>query len=78
MSSAVFRVESAYPIIGPLLPGSVSTKFLLLVDCALAVVVAAKSFTLPFGKEIRVVHIPSGEIIYRKTAEQPGGFDEDF
>ncbi len=34
----------------------------------MAVVIAAKSETRPYGKEIRVVHQPSGEIVYRKTA----------
>jgi hypothetical protein len=31
-------------------------------------VVAAKSVTQPYGQEIRVVHVPSGEVVYRKTA----------
>jgi hypothetical protein len=37
-------------------------------DHALAIVVAAKSVTVPYGMEIRVVHCASGEVIFRKTA----------
>lgn len=78
MSSAAYRVESNFPIVGPLLPGIVSSKFFNLVDRALAIVVAAKSFTKPFGQEIRVVHVPTGEIVYRKTASTPGTSCDDF
>jgi len=67
MSSAVYRVESFHPIVGPLLPGLVSSKFFLLADRALAVVVAAKSFTNPSGQEIRVVHVATGKVVFRKT-----------
>jgi hypothetical protein len=27
---------------------------------------AAKSFTRPSGQEIRVVHVPTGEVVFRK------------
>lgn len=78
MSSAAYRVESSHPIAGPLLPGLVSSKFLLLVDRALAIVLAAKSVTYPFGHEIRVVHVPTGEVIYRKTAALLTTSSDDF
>jgi hypothetical protein len=29
---------------------------------------AAKSVTTPSGEEIRVVHVPTGEIVFRKAA----------
>ncbi|HSI55788.1 MAG: hypothetical protein ACAH21_05945 [Ramlibacter sp.] len=29
---------------------------------------AAKSVTKPMGEEIRVVHVPTGEVIFRKAA----------
>ncbi len=67
MSAAVYRVESAHPMIGPLLP-VVGAKFLHLVDRTLAIVLAAKSRTRPCGHEIRVVHVPTGKIVFRKTA----------
>ncbi len=36
-------------------------------DRSLAVAMAAKSRTVPCGGEIRVVHTPTGEVIFRKT-----------
>lgn len=66
LSAAIYRVESTHPIMGPLLPIS-GAKFLNLVDRALAVVLAAKSWTYPSGHEIRVVHVPTGVVVFRKT-----------
>jgi hypothetical protein len=54
------------PMFGPLLPIA-GAKLLMLFDSALATVIAAKSMTKPCGHEIRVVHIPSGEVTFRKT-----------
>ncbi len=34
----------------------------------MAIVLAAKSETRPYGKEIRVVHQASGEVVFSKTA----------
>ena len=50
---------------GPLLPkpGVIQID---VSDRSLAVVIAAKSFTLPMGSEIRVVHVPTGEIVFKK------------
>jgi len=67
MSSATYRVESTHALMGPLLPIS-GAKFLNLVDRALATVLAAKSWTYPTGHEIRVVHVPTGAVVFRKTA----------
>jgi hypothetical protein len=53
---------------GPLLPEA-GTKFLNLVDQAVATVMAAKSMTKPCGHEIRVVHVPTGEVVFRKTKD---------
>jgi hypothetical protein len=78
MSSAAYRVESSYHIVGPLLQGLVASKFLLIVDRALAVVVAAKSFTNPVGQEIRVVHVPTGEVVFRKTAPVQNAFNDEL
>lgn len=68
MSTAIYRLESSYPMFGPLLPIA-GAKLLTLVDRAVATVIAAKSMTKPCGHEIRVVHIPSGEVIFRKTKD---------
>ena len=67
MPTLSYRIESFYPIVGPLISGINSTA-VYIADRAMAVVVAAKSETRPYGKEIRVVHQSSGEIVYRKTA----------
>ena len=65
MKAADYRIESANPILCRLLPDPSSTAFLL-ADGALAVAMAAKSVTIPAGEEIRVVHIPTGEVVFRK------------
>ena len=67
MAMHKYQIESLYPMVGPLLPEGGVTS-LGLHDHALAIVIAAKSVTVPYGKEIRVVHVTSGEVIFRKTA----------
>ena len=67
MTPADYRIESANSIAGPLLPVSGSSEYLVR-DGATAVVMAAKSVTIPAGQEIRVVHVPTGEVIFRKSA----------
>jgi len=63
-----FRVESNHPLTGGLLPASGSQQYLFR-DRALAVATAAKCVTKPSGQEIRVVHVPTGEVVFRT----PGG-----
>jgi len=70
MSTAIYRLESSHPMFGPLLPIA-GAKLLMLVDRTLATVMAAKSMTKPCGHEIRVVHAPTGEVIFRKTKDCP-------
>lgn len=62
-----YRIESEYEIYGPLLTRSEVTQ-VLMGDRALAVVSAVKSNTRPSGQEIRVVHVPSGEVVFTKAA----------
>ena len=69
MTSADFRVESSHPILARLLPGSGSQEYFFS-DRALAVTLAAKSFTRP-SDEIRVVHVPTGEVVFRKPPAPP-------
>ena len=66
MTSAEYRIESNQPIAGRLWPAAGSQQFAVK-DRALAVALAAKSFTHP-GSEIRVVHVPTGEVVFRKPA----------
>jgi hypothetical protein len=65
MTSADFRIESSHPIANLLLPASGAQEYFVR-DRALAVSLAAKSTTLPKGQEIRVVHVPTGEVVFRK------------
>lgn len=63
-----YRIESSHPVSSRLLPSGVPFIYFFR-DSALAVAIAAKSVTTPVGKEIRVIHIPTGEVIFLKSAE---------
>ena len=76
MTSADYRIESAQPIAGRFLPVAGSRQYFVN-DRALAVSLAAKSFTR--SSEIRVVHVPTGEVVFRKPPQRsrrgrPRGF----
>lgn len=65
MTSADYRIESQLAIVNRFVPAhSLARPF---GDLSLAVAVAAKSETRPSGGEIRVVHVPSGEVLYRSA-----------
>jgi hypothetical protein len=66
MTSADYRIESNQPIAGRLWPAQGSQQ-LDVSDRALAISLAAKSFS-PCS-EIRVVHVPTGEVLFRKPAQ---------
>ncbi len=71
MSQSEYRIESNRPLAGrfggvpPLAPG----RPLMVGDRALAVALAAKSFRTECGQEIRVVYVPTGEIVFRKQED---------
>ncbi len=65
MSSAEYRIESNCPLTGRLLPNA-GARQLLVGDRGLAVSLAAKSVRAEWGQEVRVVHVPTGEIVYCK------------
>jgi hypothetical protein len=67
MRNAPYCVESTSLMVGPLVPDG-GTHSICFYDRQIAIVVAAKSMTIPFGDEIRVVHRFSQEVIFRKTA----------
>lgn len=76
MTSADYRIESSHPLSSRLMP-SAGAEHYLVNNRALAVALAAKSFTRPSGQEIRVVHVPTGEIVFRKaSAVRPESGDE--
>jgi hypothetical protein len=76
MSAAEFRVESNHPISGRLWPISGSLQYFFS-DRSLAVAMAAKSVTKPSGQEIRVVHVPTGEVVFRKLASARAEFTDE-
>lgn len=73
MTSADYRIESSQPIAGRFWPQTGSRHFAVS-DRALAVSLAAKSFT--HDSEIRVVHVPTGEVVFRKPAQRAEPGDE--
>lgn len=76
MTSADYRIESNQPITGQLWPVKGSLAYAVS-DHGLAISLAAKSFTQP-PSEIRVVHVPTGEVVFRKrvTNDRAEGMDE--
>ena len=63
-----FRIESNRPLRSSLYLGPLDNE-LEVHDRSLAVVMATKTRTVPCGGEIRVVHTPTGEVIFRKQDE---------
>lgn len=66
-----FRIESNRTLMRPhwaILGGEslTATNEFVVHERSLAVAMAAKSRTVPCGGEIRVVHTPTGEVIFRK------------
>ncbi len=66
MPSAQFRIESRNTLTGSLLPSPNFNH--LYKDASLAVAIAVKSVADPTRQEVRVVHVPSGEIVFKTTA----------
>ena len=73
MTAADYRIECTQPIAGRFWPAQGSRQFAVS-DRALAVSIAAKSFSA--SGEIRVVHVPTGEVVFRKAADRPMASDE--
>ena len=64
-----YRIESRDPISDSLLVSPNLSR--LYADASLAIAVAVKSVSDPTTQEVRVVHIPTGEVVF-KTATLPG------
>ncbi|MBC7547548.1 MAG: hypothetical protein H7224_02755 [Polaromonas sp.] len=62
MESRHYRIESDVPLHASLLPPATSNQ--LYADCSLAVAVAVKSVADPTRQQVRVVHVPSGEVVF--------------
>jgi hypothetical protein len=65
MTSAQYRIESRCPLMGSLLPPATFKQDYA--NCSLAVAVAVKSVADPTRQQVRVVHVPSGEIVFQTT-----------
>lgn len=65
MATAQFRIESNDPLRGSLLPSAALQR--LYTSQSLAVAVAVKSVTDPTRQDIRVVHVPTGEIVFQTS-----------
>ena len=72
MDKGAYRIQSSSPISGALWPAG--RRQLVVADRTLAVSLAAKSETAP-GSVIEVVHVPSGEVVFRKPS---GGSPDTF
>lgn len=75
MTSAEYRIESTQPIAGRFWPHA-GARQLSVKDRALAISLAAKSFS--HDGEIRVVHVPTGEVLFRKPPERAEWSGEDL
>ncbi|MDB5750475.1 MAG: hypothetical protein JWP65_896 [Ramlibacter sp.] len=75
MTAADYRIESSQPIAGGLWPAAGSMQFAVS-NRALAVSLAVKSFTP--NSEIRVVHVPTGEVVFRKPADAQGRWTDEL
>jgi hypothetical protein len=76
MGSAEYRIESNHPIAGLLWPAQGSQHFEVS-SHALAVSLAAKSVAQA-DDEIRVVHVPTGEVVFRKPATARSEWSEEL
>ena len=61
-----FRIESSSPPRSSLLPEGSTREFYR--DRGLAVAVAIKSLNDPTREQVRVVHVPSGEVVFESEA----------
>jgi hypothetical protein len=67
MATLAYRIESSAPIVASL-PRADVRDGSMLANRELAVCLAAKSITDPPGGEVRVIHIPTGEVLFRKIS----------
>lgn len=75
MTSADYRIESSQPIAGRFWPAAGSRHYAVN-NRELAVSLAAKSFAA--DSEIRVVHVPTGEVVFRKPAARRAEWGEEL
>jgi len=67
MNTPVYKIESTAPIVASL-PRTKVRNGALLANLDLAVSLAAKSITDPPGGVVRVIHVPTGEVLFSKVS----------
>ena len=67
MVSNEFHIESNHQVVNRLLPKARVEEWFS--DSSQAVAVAAKCVPNSFGDEVRVVHVPTGEVIFRTAVD---------
>ena len=78
MSASAYRIESTHPIVGPFLPYLHTDKSIVITIRELAVAMASKCSTEPYGHEIRVIHLTTGEVIFRKPDTRSTALISEF
>ncbi len=68
MDKPAYRIESAHRIVETM-PPSLLHSGELLADRELAVSLAAKCKTEPPGGVVKVIHVPTGEVVFSKTSD---------
>lgn len=68
VASYDYCIESKHPIAHRLLPGAALPRAYQ--DCSQAVAIAAKCVPNHFGDDVWVVHVPSGEIVFRVVSPE--------
>ena len=63
-----YRIENSDSSAGGLFPPNTSRE--LYADRSLAVAVAVKSISDPTCQAVRVVHVPTGEVVFQTTAPE--------
>jgi hypothetical protein len=76
MMSRDFRVESSHSITGRLLPASDSQRRSFS-DRALALTTASEGVTKPSVQEVRVVHVPTGAVVFTKASSPRSEWSDD-
>jgi len=65
MAAGRYRIESSQPLTGRLLPAPAQGRLYL--NRALAISIAVKCATSPIQQQVRVIHEPSGEVVFTTT-----------
>lgn len=73
MSPIEFRVESTDPISGLRVSGSGFQQ----ISSGDRAVAAAKGATQPSGLEIRVIHVPTGKVVFTKSVSTRPEFSDE-